>query len=105
MRGSGGAQRAAGVVVVVVVVGFVVAVDVVDVFVAVQHVCRRQGDCLKTKKAGGGLGGRAQRPPRSQAKVLASLVVFGFVVAAAAAVVVVVGFVVRCRPAQEDKSR
>ena len=102
MGGSGGAQRAAGVVV-VVVVGFVVAVDVVDVFVAVQHVCRRQGDCLKTKKAGGGLGGRAQRPPRSQAKVLASLVVFGFVVAAAA--VVVVGFVVRCRPAQEDKSR
>ena len=102
LGGSGGAQRAAGVV--VVVVGFVVAVDVVDVFVAVQHVCRRQGDCLKTKKAGGGLGGRAQRPPRSQAKVLASLVVFGFVVAAAAAVVVV-GFVVRCRPAQEDKSR
>ena len=46
------------------------------------------GDCLKTKKAGGGLGGRAQRPPRSQAKVLASLVVFGFVVAAAAADVV-----------------
>ena len=51
---------------------------------------------MKTKKAGGGLGGRAQRLPQSQAKVLASLVVVvvGFVVAAAAAGVVVVGFVV-----------
>ena len=41
---------------------------------------------MKTNKAGGGLGGSAS--PRSQAKVLASLVVVGFIVAAVVVVVV-----------------
>ena len=61
------------------------------------------GGLFENKESRRRARGEGAAPPRSQAKVLASLVVFGFVVAAAA--VVVVGFVVRWRPAQEDKSR